>query len=323
MTNAQPFISVVTPVYNGDAFIAECIESVLAQSYTNFEYIILNNHSTDRTGEIAADYARRDERITVLTTDRLLPIMENWNHAVRQISPASEYCKIVHADDWLLPECLTAMLEVATAHPSAGIVSAYAQWGASIGCTGMPHPDTLIPGRELARLVLLKKTYPFLSPSCLLIRSDLIRERDPFYPGTDLHADVQVLYELLKTCDFGFVHQVLTYIRKHEDSETATQAAPLNTLINQNLNLLIRYGPEFLQPDEHRGRVEDALARYYRFLAKNLLADRDQAFWDYHRAGLQSLGMPLSRFRLRIMWMLVLGNRVLKKVSKKISFAPK
>ena len=53
----EPFVSVVTPVYNDEPYLEECIRSVLAQSHQDFEYIICNNHSTDRSGEIAADYA--------------------------------------------------------------------------------------------------------------------------------------------------------------------------------------------------------------------------------------------------------------------------
>src|SRR5690242_20501129 len=55
----KPFVSVLTPVYNGEAYLAECIESVLAQTYPNFEYIIVNNCSKDRTLEIAQSYAKK------------------------------------------------------------------------------------------------------------------------------------------------------------------------------------------------------------------------------------------------------------------------
>ena len=54
MSNRQePLVSVVTPVYNGEASLAKCIDSVLAQTYRNFEYLIVNNCSTDRSLEIA------------------------------------------------------------------------------------------------------------------------------------------------------------------------------------------------------------------------------------------------------------------------------
>ncbi|HWH03492.1 MAG TPA: glycosyltransferase family 2 protein, partial [Gemmatimonadales bacterium] len=68
-----PLVSVVTPVYNTGKYLAECIESVLAQTFTDFEYVILDNASTDDSPEIIARYARRDPRIRVVRNERLLP----------------------------------------------------------------------------------------------------------------------------------------------------------------------------------------------------------------------------------------------------------
>ena len=51
--------------------------------------------------------------------------MQNWNHALRKISPNSKYCKIVHADDWIFPQCIEQMVSVAERNPSVGIVGSY------------------------------------------------------------------------------------------------------------------------------------------------------------------------------------------------------
>ena len=65
----QPLVSVVTPVFNGGKFLGECIDSVLAQTYTNWEYVIVDNCSTDATLEIAQRYAAADPRIRVYHND--------------------------------------------------------------------------------------------------------------------------------------------------------------------------------------------------------------------------------------------------------------
>ena len=65
-TGRSPLVSVVTPVYNGERFLRECIESVLAQTYQHWDYTIVDNSSTDQTSEIAREYAARDSRIRVL-----------------------------------------------------------------------------------------------------------------------------------------------------------------------------------------------------------------------------------------------------------------
>src|SRR5260370_37263796 len=102
----QPLVSVITPVYNGEEFLAECIESVLAQTYQNWDYTIVNNRSTDRTLQIAKSYAAKDSRIRVHNNRDFLTIIQNHNHAIRQISPDSKYCKVVLADHCLFPACL-------------------------------------------------------------------------------------------------------------------------------------------------------------------------------------------------------------------------
>ena len=98
-----PLVSVVTPVYNGAEFLADCIESVLRQSYSNWEYIIVNNCSKDGTLEIAravraagSAHPRARQR-DVRRRDRE-PLL-----AFSLMSPAAEYCKVVSADDLMFP----------------------------------------------------------------------------------------------------------------------------------------------------------------------------------------------------------------------------
>ena len=124
---SQPLVSVVTPAYNEEEHLAECIESVLAQTYQNWDYTIVNNCSTDKTLDVARRYAAKDPRIHVRDKKQFLSMLANHNRAIRQISPRSKYCKMVLADDWIFPRCLERMVEVAEAHPSVGIVSAYEQ----------------------------------------------------------------------------------------------------------------------------------------------------------------------------------------------------
>jgi glycosyltransferase involved in cell wall biosynthesis len=88
----EPLVSVVTPVYNGEAYLAECIESVLGQTYKNFEYIIVNNCSKDRSLDIALAYAKRDSRVRVHNNEKFVGVIENHNIAFSLISPAAKYC---------------------------------------------------------------------------------------------------------------------------------------------------------------------------------------------------------------------------------------
>ncbi|MGH7388526.1 MAG: glycosyltransferase family 2 protein [Candidatus Rokuibacteriota bacterium] len=295
---AEPLVTVLTPVHNGEAYLAECIESVLAQTYRRWEYVIVDNGSTDATGDIARRYAEREPRLRVVRNPRLVGVIANHNIAFRQLSPGSAYCKVVHADDWLFPECLARMVDVARRHPSVGIVSAYRLEGAWVDLDGLPFPSTVIPGAEICRSSLLGGPYVFGSPTSILIRSDLVRRRDPFYDETTVHADEAACYEALGESDFGFVHQVLTYTRSHEGTVTASFARRLNTLATGNLMILSRYGPRFLGPAEYERRRQERLGECYRALARATITGKGREFWDHHRAALIALGSPLSARRL-------------------------
>ena len=143
-----PRVSIVTPVHNGADHLVECIESVLAQTHTNWEYTIVDNCSTDGTLTIAQQYAAKDSRIRVYVNHQFLEAIPNHNVAMRQLSRSSKYCKVVFADDWLFPGCLEEMVAVAEEHPGVGIVGALGLMGNNVMWAGLPvsMPKHLRPG---------------------------------------------------------------------------------------------------------------------------------------------------------------------------------
>ena len=287
----RPLVSVVTPAYNGAAHLAECVESVLSQTYENWEYVIVDNCSTDETQEIASRYASRDGRVRVTTNDRFLDLIQNWNHALRQISLESTYCKVLHADDTMTRDCIERMVAVAQKHPSVAIVSAYRLNGNEVDLDGViPWGTEVVSGREICRVALLGQGYVFGSPSSLLLRSDLIRASTRFYNEENLHADLEACFDLLQTKDLGFVHQVLTYTRRHSGSQTSG-AAGLSTHTTGWLRALTTYGPVYLDEQEYERRLALALRRYGWFLAKSAVRGRfrDDRFRTHHLTTLRML----------------------------------
>ena len=312
-----PLVSVVTPVYNGEKYIAECIESVLSQTYTNWEYIIVNNCSTDRTYEIALKYSKNDKRIRIHNNTQLLDVLQNHNNAFNKISPDSKYCKIVQADDWLFPECIEKMVEVAEANPDVGIVSSYRLEETEVSCDGLPYPSTVVSGREICRQSLVNGLYVFGSPTTILIRSDLIRSRKYYYNERNLHADVEACFSVLKDHDFGFVHQVLSFTRRHNETGTAF-AKRIKTYYLSNLYLLKTYGPIFLNQNEYEELFNRKLKEYYRFLGRNLLRNKDNEFWNYHLSGIKEIDCNFHRYILWREFMISSYNKILDRVLRKL-----
>jgi glycosyltransferase involved in cell wall biosynthesis len=299
-TSDQPLVSVLTPVYNGEKYLVECIESVLSQTYQNFEYLIVNNCSKDRTLEIAQSYARKDCRIRVHDNDQFFEIMANHNHAFGLISPAAKYCKVVSGDDLIMPECLTQMVALAEANPNVGIVGCYQQSKRRVLWQGYAYPKSVFSGREVCRQVFLgdNPNFGFGTPTSVLYRADLVRKTSEFYPNPSPHSDTSACFASLQHCDFGFVYQVLSFERIHDDQESSA-SVQLNRYAPSNLNDIVHYAAAYLNEDELKRTLENCLKGYRRFLAIAYFGKSPgDAFWDYHRARLKELGYPLKRSQL-------------------------
>jgi glycosyltransferase involved in cell wall biosynthesis len=293
---AQAFVSVVTPFYNTEDYLGECIESVLAQSYDNWEYVLVNNRSTDRSLEIAQKYAAKDKRVRIVNNDTFLSQVQNYNHALTQISPTSKYCKVVQADDWIFSDCLTRMVEVAETNPAVGVVGAYGLFGPNVYLYGLPYPSTVVSGREICRLFFLDRIYLFGTPTSLLIRSDLIRARRPFYDEASPLEDGEICFELLKTCDFGFVHQVLTYSRRDNESILSSIKA-YDPLLLLELMVLNKFGHTYLSDAEYRRCSRSVRRRYFRLIGENVLRQRPKKFWEFHQKGCDTIDLKLGPLR--------------------------
>jgi glycosyltransferase involved in cell wall biosynthesis len=293
MSTRVPLVSVVTPVFNGDRYLAECIESVLAQTYSNWEYVIVNNCSTDKTHEIAEEYAKRDRRIRLVNSREFVGAIENHHRAFRLISADSVYCKVVSADDWITPECLRKMIDVAQAHPTVGIVGAYQLCDDVVKWKGLPVDVEFLSGREVGRLELLQQISVLGNPTANLFRADLVRQDRPFFPHSRPHADVSASFEQLQYCDFGFVHDVLSVERIHAHQVSA-RVRDLSMLELGVLECVLQYGPIYLGDEEFKTLRTGSFEGYYRHLGGSLLKLKSRAFWDYHVRGLKTIGYPIS-----------------------------
>jgi glycosyltransferase involved in cell wall biosynthesis len=277
------------PVYNGADHLAEAIESVLSQTYSAWELVVLDNRSTDDTAEIGRAYSARDPRVSVITADTFVPVIQNWNRALANATPGVRYIKFLHADDWLYPRCLEEMVGVAERHPAVGIVCGYRLDGDRVNLDGLPPDLERVAGREAARRLLLGE-WPFIfgSPTSTLLRAEVVRRRDPFYDETVLHADTEAAYWMLTQGDIGFVPQVLTYTRRHDRSVT-TFAARVGTYRPEELEFLHRYGPAVLEHGEYERRMVRLLLAYGATLLSQTPRFRHSEFRNYHRRAARQL----------------------------------
>ncbi len=291
----QPKVTVVTPVFNGARFLGEAVESVLAQTYSNWNYIIADNCSTDGTLAVAERLAARDRRIQVVRTAPHLPLMQNWNRALGLIPPDTTFTKELHADDILMPNCLAEMVALLEEFPTAAIAGSYILYGTRVRHLGVPLGCRLLNGHDVIRRTLLGDWYLFGSPSSIMVRTSFARGIGGSYYDERLHhADVDACYRLLDRHDFGFVHQVLSATRTHPDSITSTFTASYNTIALEHFCFLKRYGPKYLDERTFRREYRTARRRYRRQFVRRLLGGSGASCWRLHRSHLARFGYRLG-----------------------------
>lgn len=114
-----PFVSIIIPVYNTEKYLPRCLDSVLAQSYSNFELILVDDGSVDNSGKICDEYAARDSRIRVLHQDNQgVSIARNNGMAAAQ----GEYISFIDSDDWVEPDYLMSFINVSIPTDDAQLV---------------------------------------------------------------------------------------------------------------------------------------------------------------------------------------------------------
>ncbi len=296
MSSQSPHVSVITPVYNGAEYLAECIESVIAQRYTNWTYVIVNNCSSDNTLEIASRYAEREPRIRIVNNTKFVDVVESHNIAFAQLLSESKYCKIVSADDWIYPECLERMVDVAERNPSVGIVGSYGVTNKGIRVSDVPVGSETFSGESICRLHLLGSQI-LSAYTSVLYRADLIRSHRPSFSVTVHSADIHWSLNVLQHSDFGFVHHVLYFERLH-DASVSSKLEMFNSFLVDRLDYVITYGGIFLSSEEKESRLAELLTAYYEYLADRAIHFAGREFWTYHRNRLAGLGHPIDASRL-------------------------
>ena len=122
MVEHPPQISVVMPVYNSEKYLADSIESILNQTYTDFEFLIVDDGSNRATKDIVAQYANMDGRIKIHTNSENTGIHYSRNHGNR--TARGKYIANMDADDISLPDRFDKQVEYLEQHPEIAVLGA-------------------------------------------------------------------------------------------------------------------------------------------------------------------------------------------------------
>lgn len=196
---SQPLVSVCIPVYNGAAFIAEAVESVLSQTFTDYELVVLDNASTDDTPRILERFD--DSRLRIIRHASNIGATANFNAALREAR--GEWIKILCADDALYPDCLKQQMQ--DAETSGGKKTVLLCSARDIidadGCRwmrrGFPSRPGIVSGPDAIRRSARAGTNLLGEPAAVLMHRETALRAGGFDPAwrfcTDLDLWVRIL----------------------------------------------------------------------------------------------------------------------------------
>lgn len=279
----QPSVSVCIPVYNGEAFLAETIRSVLDQTYQDFELVILENASRDDSARIAGSF--RDPRIRVERNRETLPQPQNWNRAVQLCR--APLVKLVCADDLLHPRCLELQVPPMRDDPGLALVASRRHMideqsrvivprrGLGGGLVGTHS------GSEVARRVIRNGANPIGEPGNVLFRHEQFVTAGGWRTDRRFIMDLDCWMRLLQYGDFLGVPETLAAFRIQRGSVSAENEQAIYDEQRMLTDELADSGAfEIRGLDRTLGRLSAPLGRARRkalFRVSQLAARRDDA----------------------------------------------
>lgn len=177
----RPKVSVIIPVYNAEKYLRRCVDSILAQTFTDFELLLVDDGSKDASGAICDEYADRDNRVRVFHKEN------GGVSSARNLgldNARGEWVTFCDADDEVTGTYLEDMIQNET--PSSLIFSLYSNKGDSI----RHLPPGIYENESMVNYVIDNKVFNLSGPYAKLYRTDIVKERNITFPvGINMGED--------------------------------------------------------------------------------------------------------------------------------------
>lgn len=231
MSEADPMVTVLMPVYNGERYLRESIESILNQTFKDFEFLIINDGSSDGSRDIIKSY--NDERIRFVENERNLKLIETLNRGLDLAR--GKFIARMDCDDISLPDRLMEQVRFMEENPGIGACGTYVKifrpWF-KMTVRYPTDPDGI-------KVRLLFRT-PFAHPT-VMMRTDVVRKYRLYYNPDYLHGeDYEMWYRFNKVFPLANVPKVLLNYRLHNSSISKVQRDAQNKRTQSIYRMLLR-----------------------------------------------------------------------------------
>lgn len=278
---SRPDISVCIPVYNCEKFIGATIDSVLAQTCKDFELIILNNCSTDRTLDVINQY--NDPRIRLIQNETNIGAEGNWNIAL--IEARGEFIKILCADDLLYPNCLERQLAVFKKFSNDGIAlvccgrDVIDEQGKKIMRRNFKGQSGRLLGQHAIKKTIRAGTNLIGEPTAVLFKADVLTNVGQFDASIPYIIDLDFWCRVLLYGDLYTIPESLCIFRVSSNSWSVAIAHSQSKDF-QKFIIKLREDPRYQLKmiDEAMGRIMATINRllrkiFYKIILQNKKAD--------------------------------------------------
>ena len=247
----QVKVSILLPVYNGERFLAQAIESALAQTLADFELLICDDASTDSSPAIIERFAAADSRIKMWRNDSNKGLFANYNECLSRAN--GEFIKPFAQDDLLEPTMLAETCAALERDASIKLVSTARNWvsdsGAVVNVVAPFPSDRIITGREVILYNLLQLTNWVGEPSTVLFRAEQIG--DKFDTALYHYGDIDYWFRIVEHGNYCYLNKVLCSFRRHDGSATSKNLAGMYFALD-----ILRMGKKYRQYSEQLGESE-------------------------------------------------------------------
>jgi glycosyltransferase involved in cell wall biosynthesis len=295
-----PLVSVGIPTYNGAKYLRESVESVLAQTFRDFELVLIDDLSSDKTWIIAEEYARKDPRVSAVRNNGRLGLAANFNRCIE--STKGRYICVWHQDDVMMPQNIEYKVALLEANPQVGFVHSNVLMIDDQGQVLSEHWELdsrqgyVCAGREF----FLKMIQPGKNYVCcpsVLARRECYDKLGYFRKELFFTCDWEMWMRLSLYYDVGCLGAPLIHFRRHTGSESyrieGTIAEIEQELLAKHL-VLVDHGKRVPHAAKHEENIVVGLARGQLVQARRAFSEgRVEEAWSRLRFGVK-LYPPLA-----------------------------